>query len=129
MKKLLIAEYQKKKFSDLRELPKFRPGDTVRVDYEIQEGGDKGKVRVQAFEGVVIRLKKGAVEGSFTVRKVGANSVGVERSFPLCSPSVKAVKVMVHGRVRRSRLFYLRERSGKSARIKSRYSARSASAK
>ena len=129
MKNLLIAEYEKKKFAEHKDLPKFRPGDTVRVDYEIQEGGDKGKVRVQAFEGVVIRFKKGLVDGSFTVRKVGANSVGVERSFPVCSPSIKAVKVLAHGRVRRSRLFYLRERSGKSARIRSRYIGKAANSK
>ena len=126
MKNSVIAEYEKSKFSELKELPKFRSGDTVRVDYEIQEGGDKNKVRVQAFEGVVIRFKKGLVDGSFTVRKMGANGVGVERTFPVCSPSIKALKVLAFGRVRRSRLFYLRERSGKSARIKSRYTARGA---
>lgn len=121
MQNSILAAYEAKKYKDIKELPKFRPGDTVRVNYEIQEGSsDKKKVRIQAFEGVVIRLKKGRVDGSFTVRKMGANNVGVERVFPMSTPNIKKVDVLARGVVRRSRLFYLRERSGKSARIKSR---------
>lgn len=124
MKNQIIQAYEQKKFAERTELPKFRPGDTVEVDYEIKEGSsDKGKARVQTFSGVVIRFKKGTVDASFTVRKVGANGIGVERVFPLYSPNIKAVRLMASGIVRQSRLFYLRERSGKSARIRSRFIA------
>lgn len=122
MQNAKIDAFEKRMFKDFKELPTFRPGDTLRVDFEIHEGGgDQKKVRVQSFEGVCISKKKGFVDGSFTVRKVGANNVGVERVFPICSPHIKDVKVLARGIVRRSRLFYLRERSGKSARIRSRF--------
>lgn len=98
------------------DLPEFRTGDTVRVHVRIAEGD---KERVQAFEGVVIRRKRGGVHSSFTVRKV-SYGVGVERVFPLHSPMISKIDVVSRGRVRRSRLFYLRERSGKRARIKDR---------
>lgn len=124
MKNSIISAFEKKKFSEDPNLPVFRPGDTVRVHYKIQEGGDQGKFRVQPFEGVVIRYKKGTVDSSFTVRKIGANGVGVERVFPVYSPNIQKVDVLAAGIVRRSRLFYLRELSGKAARIKSRYGAR-----
>ncbi|RLA95414.1 MAG: 50S ribosomal protein L19 [Deltaproteobacteria bacterium] len=96
--------------------PEFRPGDTVRVHYRIQEGD---KERVQVFEGVVIRKRGGGTKSTFTVRKV-SYGVGVERIFPLHSPFIEKIEVVSRGKVRRSRLYYLRERSGKSARIKER---------
>ena len=126
MKNSIIKEFETRKFSQAKKLPDFRPGDTVKVSYSLSEGGEGSKkVRIQAFEGVVIRYKKGFVEGSFTVRKIGANGVGVERVFPVCSPSLSKVEVVAAGSVRRSRLFYLRDLAGKAARIKSRYIAKS----
>ncbi|MCL4500581.1 MAG: 50S ribosomal protein L19 [Deltaproteobacteria bacterium] len=96
------------------DLPSFRPGDTVEVHVRIVEGD---KERIQVFKGVVIR-KRGALTGaSFTVRKV-SYGVGVERIFPLHSPSIDQVVVLIRGDVNRSRLYYLRERRGKAARIK-----------
>lgn len=121
MKNSIISNFENKKFKEIKQLPSFRPGDTVRVLYNIQEGSDKKKVRTQPFEGVVIRFKKGDIDSTFTVRKMGANGVGVERVFPVYSPNIAEVKVITRGIVRRSRLFYLRERTGKAARIKSRF--------
>ena len=96
------------------DLPQFRPGDTVEVHVRIVEGD---KERIQVFKGVVIR-KRGALSGaSFTVRKV-SYGVGVERIFPLHSPSIDQVVVLTRGDVNRSRLYYLRERRGKAAHIK-----------
>jgi len=99
-------------------LPDFRPGDTVRVQVKIREGE---KERLQAFEGVVTARAKGASgsRASFTVRKV-SYGVGVERIFPEGSPNVSSVEIMSRGRVRQARLYYLRELSGKAARIKER---------
>ncbi|MES0363377.1 MAG: 50S ribosomal protein L19 [Desulfobacteria bacterium] len=96
------------------DLPYFKPGDTVKVHVKIREGD---KERIQVFEGVVIRKRKGAASASFTVRKV-SYGIGVERIFPLHSPNIDKVEVVFSGRVRRSRLYYLRKRRGKSARIK-----------
>jgi large subunit ribosomal protein L19 len=98
------------------DLPELSTGDKVRVHVRIPEGD---KERVQAFEGVVIRKKRGGIHSSFTVRKV-SYGVGVERVFPLHSPMISKIDVVSRGRVRRSRLFYLRGRSGKAARIKDR---------
>ncbi|MCB0343525.1 MAG: 50S ribosomal protein L19 [Bdellovibrionales bacterium] len=95
-------------------IPEFAPGDTIRVHQLIQEGS---KERVQVFEGVVIRRNGGGIDENFTVRKVSYN-VGVERIFQLHSPRVSKIEVKQRGRVRRARLYYLRERSGKAARIK-----------
>jgi large subunit ribosomal protein L19 len=94
--------------------PDFRGGDTVRVHYKIQEGD---KERVQVFEGVVIRRRGGHTRASFTVRKVSFG-VGVERIFPLHSPNIEKIEVRTRGKVRQSRLYYLRQRRGKAARIK-----------
>lgn len=99
-----------------REHPEFRPGDTVRVHVRIKEGD---KERVQVFEGVVLQRRRGGNSASFTVRKV-SYGVGVERIFPLQSPTIAKIEVKARGRVRRSRLTYLRELSGKAARIKER---------
>jgi large subunit ribosomal protein L19 len=96
------------------DLPAFKPGDTVKVNFKIQEGD---KERIQVFEGVVIRKRKGDIRGSFSVRKI-SYGIGVERIFPLHSPYIDRIEVVSQGRVRRSRLYYLRGRKGKAARIK-----------
>ncbi len=96
------------------EAPAFNIGDTVRVDVKIREGD---RERIQAFEGTVIAKKGSGVAETFTVRRV-AYGVGVERVFPLHSPNVAAVQVVRHGKVRRSKLYYLRDRVGKAAKVK-----------
>lgn len=121
MKNLIINKFEKRVFKDVKPLPEFRSGDTVRVHYKIQEGADASKFRIQTYEGVVTRYRKGTAGGSFTVRKISAGGVGVERVFPTMSPLVDKVEVVAQGRVRRSRLYYLRDLSGKAARIRSRY--------
>ncbi len=101
----------------LREdLPDFNPGDTLRIMVLVREGE---KERLQPFEGVCIGRKGAGISETFTVRKVSAG-VGVERVFPTHSPNLAEIKVIRRGRVRRAKLYYLRERSGKSARIKER---------
>ena len=97
-----------------RDLPAFRSGDTVRVHVRIQEGD---KERIQVFEGVVIQRRGGGHGATFTVRKI-SSGVGVERIFPVESPNVTKVEIKSRGHVRRSRLFYLRELSGKKARLR-----------
>lgn len=96
------------------ELPKFEIGDTVRVSVNIREGE---RERIQMFEGTVIARKGSGVSETFTVRRV-AYGVGVERVFPVHSPNVKDVAVVRHGRVRRAKLYYLRDRVGKAAKVK-----------
>jgi large subunit ribosomal protein L19 len=100
------------------DLPDFRTGDTIRVNVRLKEGeGDKEKERLQAFEGVVISKKGRASGATFTVRRVSFG-VGIERIFPLHSPSISSVEVVGKGKVRRARLYYLRDLKGKAARIK-----------
>ncbi len=99
-----------------REVPDFRAGDTVRVHAKIIEGD---KERIQVFEGVCIRRTSGGNRATFTVRKT-SYGVGVERTFPLYSPRIEKIEVKQRGIVRRSRLYYLRELSGKAARIRNR---------
>ncbi len=96
------------------DIPEFRPGDTLRVHVKIKEGD---KERIQVFEGIVIRKRKGNLGATFTVRKV-YYGIGVERIFPLHSPNIEKIEVVKRGKVRRSRLYYLRELRGKAARIK-----------
>ena len=96
------------------DIPDFRPGDTVRVHARIVEGE---RERIQIFEGVVIKRYGKGIAEAFVVRKM-SSGVGVERTFPVHSPIVDSVTVLRRGKVRRSRLYYLRERSGKSARLK-----------
>jgi large subunit ribosomal protein L19 len=96
-----------------KDLPEVRPGDTVRLSVRVVEGE---KERIQAFEGVVIRMNGGSSRATFTVRKT-SYGVGVERTFPLHSPRLEKIQVLSHGKVRRARLYYLRDRSGKSARL------------
>lgn len=99
-----------------REHPSFRPGDTLRVHVKIREGD---KERIQVFEGVVIAQRNGGSRESFTVRKI-SYGVGVERVFPLHSPSVDKIEIVSSGKVRRAKLYYLRGLQGKAARLKSR---------
>ena len=96
------------------QIPAFRPGDRIRVHVKVREGE---KERIQVFEGDVISRRSGGVRSTFTVRKV-SNGVGVERIFPLHSPIVDRIEVMRRGRVRRAKLFYMRDLKGKAARIK-----------
>lgn len=97
-----------------KDIPNFRSGDTVRVHVKIREGD---KYRIQVFEGVVLALKRHGASSTFTVRKV-SSGYGVERIFPLHSPVIAKLEVVKRGRVRRARLYYLRERRGKAARLK-----------
>lgn len=96
------------------DIPDFRPGDTVRVHARIKEGD---KERIQVFQGAVIRKRKGKLGATFTVRKI-SYGIGVERIFPLHSPNIDRVEVITKGRVRRGRLYYMRQLKGKAARIK-----------
>jgi large subunit ribosomal protein L19 len=101
----------------LREdIPAFRPGDTARVHVRVAEAG---RERIQVFQGVVIRRQGGGLRETFTVRKISFG-VGVERTFPLHSPTVSKIEVMTQGRVRRAKLYYLRDLRGKKARIRER---------
>ena len=101
-----------------KDLPEFRAGDTIRVNVRLKEGeGEKEKERLQAFEGVVISKKGRASSATFTVRRVSFG-VGIERIFPLHSPSISSIEVVGKGKVRRARLYYLRDLKGKAARIK-----------
>lgn len=97
-----------------KNIPPFKPGDTVKVQVKIVEGD---KTRIQAFQGVVIKRQNGGIRESFTVRKI-SNGIGVERCFPLHSPSLEAIEVITRGQVRRAKLYYLRKLRGKAARIR-----------
>ena len=98
------------------DIPEFAVGDTVRVQVKVVEGS---RERLQAFEGVVIARRNGSVRETFTVRRV-SYGIGVERTFPYHSPRIGRIEVVRHGVVRRAKLFYLRERSGKAAKIRER---------
>ncbi len=98
------------------DLPPFKPGDTVKVQVRVVEGD---KERLQAFEGICIRKRGGGLSATFTVRKV-TYGVGVERTFPIHSPSIDRIEVLRHGQVRRAKLYYLRGLRGKAARLKER---------
>ena len=113
----LIQQLEKEQFDKLaaaREVPEFAPGDTVIVNVKVVEGE---RTRVQAYEGVCIGRSGGGLNESFTVRKISYGE-GVERVFPVYSPMVEGVEIVRRGKVRRAKLYYLRDRSGKSARIK-----------
>lgn len=99
-------------------VPELRPGDTVSVHVKIKEGD---RERIQEFKGTVIRLRKGGNESSFTVRRVASNGIGVERTFMLRSPRIDKVVVERHNVVRRAQLYFMRERTGKSARLKQKF--------
>ncbi|MFP4044598.1 MAG: 50S ribosomal protein L19 [Rhodosalinus sp.] len=111
----LIAELEAEQIASLgKDIPDFKPGDTVRVGYKVTEGT---RSRVQNFEGVCISRKNGSgIAGTFTVRKISFGE-GVERVFPLYSTNIDSITVVRRGKVRRAKLYYLRSRRGKSARI------------
>ena len=111
----LIKFIEKESQEQRANLPSFKSGDTVNVHVKIKEGN---KERIQQFQGTVIQRKNSGTNGeTFTVRKV-SNGVGVERIFPIISPNIEKIEVLRKGKVRRARLFYLRGRQGKAARIK-----------
>ncbi len=114
MKNKYIESFEKAQLEG-KTVPEFRAGDTLRVAVTIKEGN---KTRVQNYEGVCIAIRGEGTGRTFNVRKIGANSVGVERVFPLYSESIDSITVLRRGRVRRAKLFYLRDRKGKAARIK-----------
>ena len=123
----LIDKIEKKQMDAVlaqREIPEFGPGDTLRIDVKVVEGT---RERVQAFEGVCIGRKNDGIGSSFTVRKMSYGE-GVERVFPLYSPKIQEIKVVRRGRVRRSKLYYLRGRTGKAARIAEKVTNRTQSA-
>jgi large subunit ribosomal protein L19 len=99
-----------------QDIPDFRPGDTLKVHVRVKEGN---RSRIQVFQGVVIRRQGGSVRETFTVRKI-SYGVGVERTFPVHSPSIDKIEVVTQGRVRRAKLYYLRGLRGKAARIRER---------
>lgn len=108
----LVSEITKDQMKS--DLPDLRPGQTVRVDVKIKEGD---KSRIQAYEGIVVKVQGSGIGKTFTVRKI-SSGVGVERTFPVHSPVIDKITVVRKGKVRRAKLFYLRDRSGKSAKIK-----------
>jgi large subunit ribosomal protein L19 len=108
-----LEQEQVEKLAAQRAVPAFRAGDTVRVSVKVVEGD---RERVQAFEGVCIARKNAGINSSFTLRKISYGE-GVERVFPLYSPRLTQIEVIRHGAVRRAKLYYLRDRRGKSARI------------
>ena len=110
----IVSDFEKKQIKT--DLPSFRPGDTVVVSVKVKEGD---RTRLQAFEGVVMGVKQGGLNASFIVRKI-SSGIGVERTFQTHSPMIDSIKVKRKGDVRQAKLFYLRDRSGKSARIKER---------
>ena len=114
MKNKYIAAFEAAQI-ETKEVPQFRAGDTLKLGIEIKEGA---KTRVQNFEGIVIALHGESVSNTFTIRKIGANGIGVERIFPLYSDSLKTIEVLRKGRVRRAKLHFLRGLKGKAAKIK-----------
>ena len=114
-----LEKEQAEKLLARRPIPDFRPGDTVQVNVKVVEGE---RSRVQAYEGVCIARNGGGIQESFTVRKISYGE-GVERVFPVYSPLIESIKVVRTGKVRRAKLYYLRDRRGKSARIAERKDA------
>mgnify|MGYP001163170773 CR=1 FL=1 len=100
-------------------IPELSPGDTVKVFLRIKEGNNE---RIQEFRGTIIRMRGGGNNGNFTVRRIASNGIGVERTFLLRSPRIEKVQVERHSKVRRAQLYYLRDRTGKSARLKQKFS-------
>jgi large subunit ribosomal protein L19 len=120
-----IIDSVAEKYMKKSKLPEFRPGDTIQVHVKVKETekstkkkeAEKEKERIQVFEGVVIGMRGRGIQSSFVVRKISFG-VGVERIFPFHSPSVEKIKVLKRGNVRRAKLYYLRERTGKAAKIR-----------
>jgi len=100
-------------------IPELRPGDTVSVHVKIKEGD---RERIQEFKGTIIAIRRKGMHETFTVRRIASNGVGVERTFLMRSPRLEKVVVERHGKVRRAKLFYLRERTGKKSRLKEKFS-------
>ena len=117
-----LAAEEKARLTEKRAIPDFQPGDTLRVNVRIKEGE---RERIQAFEGVCIARAGGGVNENFTVRKISFGE-GVERVFPILSPNIESIEVKRRGIVRRAKLYYLRDRRGKSARIAERQTQRTA---
>ena len=111
-----LVKYVQDSFIEKNDLPEFGAGDTITVYYQIKEGE---KTRTQFFKGIVLQRRGAGTSETFTIRKMSGN-VGVERIFPLNNPFIEKIEVNKLGKVRRSRIFYQRERTGKSARIKER---------
>jgi len=109
-----LINYVHDQLTEKKELPQFKPGDTIAVSYMIREGA---KERIQTFKGNVIQINGAGKTKTFTVRKI-SNGVGVERIFPFSSPSIDSVELLKRGKVRRAKLFYLRNLVGKKAKIK-----------
>lgn len=114
MRNKYIENFEKAQIAE-KTVPDFRAGDTIRLAVKIKEGD---KTRIQAYEGVCISKRGQGTSATITVRKIGANSIGIERIFPMYSDSIDEIHVIRRGRVRRAKLFYLRELAGKKARIK-----------
>ncbi|MFT4202338.1 MAG: 50S ribosomal protein L19 [Chitinophagaceae bacterium] len=110
----VAVNFVHEQLTSIKEFPKFKAGDNVTVNYKIVEGG---KERIQSFRGDVIKIQGEGATATFTVRKI-SEGIGVERLFPYASPNVDSIVLNKVGKVRRAKLFYLRERSGKRARIK-----------
>lgn len=108
----ILREIEKEQLKN--DLPDFAPGDTVKVHVKIKEGK---RERIQVFEGLVIKRQNGGIRETFTVRKISFG-IGVEKTFPLHSPTVEKIEVVRRGKVRRARIYYIRTRSGKAARVK-----------
>jgi large subunit ribosomal protein L19 len=110
------AQQQKEDIGLVSDLPNLRVGDDVQVHYRIVEGD---RERIQLVRGIIMRVRKGAgVKASFTVRRIASHGIGVERTFPLHSPRIEKIEVLRHAHVRRAKLYFLRGRQGKSARLK-----------
>ena len=118
---MLAKKFTRETISNLgvtpRNFPAFQVGDTIAVSQRIVEGD---KARLQIFEGDVIAIRNGGISSTFTVRRIGANSISVERVFPYYSPKIESLKFIRCGKVRRAKLFYMRNRVGKAARVKER---------
>jgi large subunit ribosomal protein L19 len=114
MRNKYIANFENAQIAE-KKIPDFRAGDTVRLAVTIKEGD---KTRVQDYEGVCIAIRGEGTGKTITVRKIGANGVGIERIFPIYTDSINEIKVIRRGRVRRAKLYYLRDLAGKKARIK-----------
>ena len=110
-----LIESLEKSLQANAKIPALQPGDSVRVHQKIVEGD---RERIQVFQGTIIRLRKGGVNASFTVRRIATNNVGVERTYLINSPRIDRVEVMRHAKVRRAQLYYFRNLRGKSARLK-----------
>ena len=109
----LISKVEREFIRD--DIPDFKPGDTVKVHIKIVEGG---KTRIQAFQGIVISRHGSKVNGMFTVRKIGAGGIGVERTFPVNAPVIDKIDIVRRGKVRRAKLYYLRSKIGKAAKVR-----------